>query len=114
MATETIGGPIQFHRRIEDQPMSRDEVVFTKKAIVVVAVISSLGAIAIPSVILGWQTAQALAMIEMRAKEAIEQVRSSVSDVNTDLKVHEAGDVERERRVDKIENRLEKIEGKLK
>lgn len=87
--------------------MSNNELVFTKKAIVVVAVISSLGAFIIPSAILGWRVSEAIQQIKSEAALAVSQVRGEIVTVNERIVTHVSKD---DQRVEDLTNRVDRLE----
>lgn len=88
--------------------MSRDEFVFSKRAIVVVATLSTFGAVAVPSYLLGRQTEQAVAEIKAHADVAVARVADSVHDVDVKLDRHIAQD---DQRVSDLTRRVDRVEG---
>ncbi len=98
--------------RAKGKGMSHNELVFTKRAIVVVAVISSLGALVVPSVILGWRVSEAVQQIRQEAATAVSQVRGEINSVNEKVISHVSRDDQRkEDLVDRVD-RLEKCCGR--
>lgn len=74
--------------------MSRDEIVFSKRAVIVVAVLSTLGGVAS----IGWFAHVAFTNIEKQTTIALAQVTASVSSLKSDVREHVKVDDDREER----------------
>jgi cytoskeletal protein RodZ len=97
--------------------VSRDDLVFTRRALVVVAVLSTLGSVGLAGAIVAWRTSQAISSIEAKADAAVERVATTLKLVELAQVKHEAKDDSREEalagRVSRVEDRQDRLEGRL-
>lgn len=72
--------------------MSREDLVFTRRALVVVAVLSTLGSVGLAGAVVAWRTAVAISSIEAKASAAVARVEATVQVVQLAQVGHERED----------------------
>lgn len=86
--------------------MSRDDQIFTKRGIVLVAALSTLGGWAIQALVAGWRTRDEMAKLEdvivqkatvAATAAAVAAVQATVEPVKVDLASHKGSDTEMHR-----------------